>query len=329
MQNKRIVWIDWAKAIGIMIVVFCHIPQYDTLEKHFLFLTQMPLFFMLSGYLHKSPDTLSLSLHKYWKTLLIPYLLFQVIFIPYFLIRENFDGMNLMDVHISLILPIIKCLIGIPLDGPTWFIYALFIVKIIADLLQKSKHNKIYVLVVCVISVVVSYILYSDNIININFAIDSMFNFMPFFFVGYYLKQRDICNFKASVGISKDLLYVIVLLLMSLIIIVYHPQGYFYDRLVFYIVGITGSLVIIYLSKCFKKNLVINTISLGTIIILGMHWMFIGTINVVFEKLLRIGHGILYTSFQTILLVLFITFVNYYIIIFCKRYFDMLLGGRK
>ena len=50
--NNRINWIDWAKTIGIMIVVFCHIPQYNTLEKEFMSSFQMPLFFFLSGYLH-------------------------------------------------------------------------------------------------------------------------------------------------------------------------------------------------------------------------------------------------------------------------------------
>lgn len=34
-MKGRIVWIDWAKAIGIMIVVFCHTPQNDNFVKSF------------------------------------------------------------------------------------------------------------------------------------------------------------------------------------------------------------------------------------------------------------------------------------------------------
>lgn len=59
MKNKEIVWIDWAKSIGILIVVLCHTPQYNTFEKAFLFSLQMPLFFFLSGYLYSVPPPLS------------------------------------------------------------------------------------------------------------------------------------------------------------------------------------------------------------------------------------------------------------------------------
>ena len=152
-----------------------------------------------------------------------------------------------------------------------------------------------------------------------------------FFFLGYYLKHSknrylEITNDR---NIPRNIIYAVILLVVSLIILIYQPRGYLYSRLVFYIVGITGSFVVINLCKCFTYKSIVETLSSGTIVILGIHWMFIGTINVLSEKLLHIGHGILYTTSQTIIIVLFITSVNYFIILFCKKHFRIILGGRK
>ena len=331
MEKKRIIWIDWAKVIGIMIVVFCHVPQYDTLEKHFLFTMQMPLFFMLSGYLHNIPVNILNSLEKYWKTLLLPYILFQVIFIPYFLVRENFDGLNLSDFYNSMLIPFSKCLIGIPLDGPTWFLYALFVMKILADIVFKSRFPSVCILLLCGFSIFLSYLFNNDSVTNISFTMDSMFDFLPFFFLGYYLKHSNIRYLEITNdrNIPRNIIYAAILLVVSLIILIYQPRGYLYNRLVFYIVGIIGSFVVINLCKCFTYKKIVETLSSGTIVILGIHWMFIGTINVLFEKLLHIEHGILYTTSQTVIIVLTIILVNYFIILFCKKHFRIILGGRK
>lgn|SRR5574344_384104 len=328
---KRIVWIDWAKTIGIMIVVFCHVPQYNTLEKHFLFTMQMPLFFMLSGYLHKVPNAFNDSIKKYWKTLIIPYLLFQLIFVPYFLVREYFDGQNLSDYYHFILLPILKCFLGTPLDGPTWFLYALLIMKMLADCAIRSYFRYIIIFLFCLVSIFISSLFNSDDITNISFTIDSMFDFLPFFFLGYFIKNAHNNFFSISDGenIIINILRAILLLVASLLILVYQPQGYVYNRLVFYSVGILGSFVVIDICKCFTPKYFIEVLSKGTIVILGLHWMFIGFFNILFEKFLHIGHGILYSTFQTVIIVSFITFVNYFIIIFCKKNFNIILGGRK
>ena len=115
--NNRINWIDWAKTIGIMIVVFCHIPQYNTLEKEFMSSFQMPLFFFLSGYLHKMPKGWKTSLHKYLKTLIIPYILFQPIFYPYWLVQKTQqEGLHISNLTDSVIKPFTNCFIGTPID---------------------------------------------------------------------------------------------------------------------------------------------------------------------------------------------------------------------
>ena len=331
-MNNRIYWIDWAKAIGIMIVVFCHIPQYNTIEKTWLCSFQMPLFFFLSGYLHKLPENWKIALQKYWKALIIPYLLFQPIFYPYWLMQKTQqEGLILSNINESVFEPFLKCLIGIPIDGITWFIVALLIMKIMIDLILRSKYKNYLILLSCIISIILSYMFHKDDKININFAIDSMFDFYLFFILGYIMKQNKINYFSnISDNIWRNILYSLLLLLTSIIIIKVEPNSFLVNRIFFYVLGATGTFCIISLFKSFKFcPHIITTISKGTIILLGLHWMFIGTTNFFLEKSLHLCSAILYTTFEATLLVLAITIANYYIIIFCQKRFKIILGGRE
>ncbi len=331
-MRNRIFWIDWAKAFGIMIVVFCHIPQFNTIEKAWLCSFQMPLFFFLSGYLHKLPYNWKIAIQKYWKTLIIPYLLFQPISYPYWIVEHvKQEGLNIFNLNESLVKPFLRCIIGIPIDGITWFIFALLIMKLITDIVLRSKYRIYLIQFLCLISITISYIFHRDQIINITFAVDSLFDFYPFFLMGYLikLKKSHIFNKNAKGNVLKNIIYCMIFLVISIVIIKSKTNVYLIDRINFYILGMTGTSCIFLLSRNFNycPN-IITTISKGTIILLGLHWMFIGTTNYILERCLHLNSGILYTTFESIVLVLAITIVNYFIIIFCQRHFKIILGGR-
>ncbi len=146
MEKKRIIWLDWAKVFGIMIVVFCHTPQSKSMTLSFFQSMQMPLFFMLSGYLHKCQPSFKESFVKYFRTLFIPYLLFQIIFYPYWVVRMLFDG-SAWNIADGLFLPFVKVFISEAIDGPTWFLYALFIIKLVVDIAVRVKES--YMLCLC------------------------------------------------------------------------------------------------------------------------------------------------------------------------------------
>ena len=74
-ENQRIIWIDWAKVVGITLVVWGHIP--DCYGKATIFLFHMPLFYMISGYLYKYRN-LRDEIHRIWKSLILPYFIYNV-----------------------------------------------------------------------------------------------------------------------------------------------------------------------------------------------------------------------------------------------------------
>ena len=328
-KEKRIQWIDWAKVLGIMVVVFCHVPQYDTGLKCYLSQVQMPLFFLLSGYLHKVQPSLRNALHKYWWSLVVPYLLFQVIFYPYWLVKEVFMGDTPCQVWDALLQPILGCLMGNVLDGPTWFLPALLVLKLLADALL-SPHRPRYVLALVVSGfVLVSGYLWHDEVLNISFTWDSMTNYAPFFFAGCLLRRE-----KEATSVRRmlpDASYVncIAWFLLSLCLLLLPQVNYLVERIVFYAFGLTGTFFFLQLCKLLGRcPSWVVTLSKGTIVILGLHWMCIGTVNFLWERYLQLHGGILYTSPQALVLVLLITLLCYLVILFCQKHFRLLLGGR-
>lgn len=326
-MKNRITWIDWAKAFGIMIVVYCHTPQNNNFIYSFFYTFQMPLFFMLAGYLHKPLPSIKDSIIKYWKSLIIPYILLQIISYPYFLIQLYIqEGSILNDFSKFVIMPFAQCCWGIPIDGPTWFIFALLITKLIADIVLKSRFSNYLVVLLWTISVIGAYIIWMDDELNISFAIDSLFNFFPFFFIGYYFKKFNYINEETR---SKCMIKASIFFTISALLIFINTESYLFHRFSFYILGLSGSLFLINICKIFKSCPdFIQTVSIGNIIILGLHWMFIGTSNFILEKLFSLGRSIQYTVFEAIIFVLAITLANYIIIKYCQKHFKMLLGYR-
>lgn len=62
-EKKEIVWLDYARFLGIFLVVLGHslqrIPDWDIIEVirksyAYIYLFHMPLFFVISGYLFKN-----------------------------------------------------------------------------------------------------------------------------------------------------------------------------------------------------------------------------------------------------------------------------------
>lgn len=331
-EKKRIIWIDWAKVIGITIVVYCHIPQEKTLFIKLLWSFQMPLFFLLSGYLHKPLETLGHSLRKYSQTIIIPYLLFQVLSYPYWLVQQSVqEGLNLQDIQASFITPFLRSLYGVPINGITWFLVALLIMKLMIDLAAQFKHQDVIAAIICIIATVVTWQLGKESSITISFAIDGMFKFTPFFFLGYYLKKYE--KRKTSLLQTDNywqlVAFAIICLIIMLAIIKYGPSIYLFKQITHYVLGVMGSFLIIAICKLFSRSTaVVQTISKGTIIVLGFHWMFIGSTNFVLERVLQLDGGIHYPILYGVLLAIAIVMANYLIILFCERHFTILLGGR-
>ena len=75
-MSKRIYWVDWAKAIGISLVVWAHISP---IARHEVFLFHMPFFFMISGLLFRQKGFLQ-ELKGSAFSIALPYFIYNLLY---------------------------------------------------------------------------------------------------------------------------------------------------------------------------------------------------------------------------------------------------------
>ena len=91
-MNDRINWMDWAKFLAVALTIPCHIPQELGAQPVTYFEVFLLACLMFnSGYLKKERTNIKEELKKYWHQLGIPYLIFNIVFIPYWLIKFYFE----------------------------------------------------------------------------------------------------------------------------------------------------------------------------------------------------------------------------------------------
>lgn len=308
---NRINWIDWAKAFCMTVVVFCHLPQQeDTFYLQYLASVILSTFFFISGYLKKKDLTIKESAKKYGYSLLIPYIIYNAIYYPYWLAKFYIEhgGITLTDA----IKPITGTLLGqlnssfsCELNGVTWFLIALFIMHILTDMLNKHKHGKSWMFILSIASMILyganKYYHYAPYI-----TYHGLIRCLCFFFLGNLYQQWG--KLKQQ-QFRKDLLIGTSTLLASLILFYWHinEKHFILHITLYYVVNLISVYAFIYLAKSLNtiKNRIITLISIGTMFIFGLHRMMIGIIDFEIEKIIHLSN-IFYNWIECLALTLMI-----------------------
>ena len=274
------------------------------------------------------------TLIKYWHTLIIPYLCYNIIFYPYWAIRFIIDHptADLFE-YIKPIIGTIMLQIKTPfndyLNGVTWFIAALFMMKIILSICNKYKKGEYYIYLLVIITALFyianEFNFYLSGLIPVNFT-----RCFPFFILGHYCRQKNYISEKVQ---KKDIVICIAGLLIGVLsfTIVIHRYNTPIYGISFWIMCFSSIIGFFSLCKLLNglKSIIIENISIGTIVIMGLHWMFIGTTNFILAKILQINSNITYPPLVVILLSLVFVALEYPIILLFKNKFPFMLGKRN
>lgn len=334
-MKARLNWIDWAKAFAITFVVFGHIPE----EKSSFFLNyvttfHMPLFFFISGLLTKKENPSKDTFKKYWQTLVVPYLLYNIIFYPFWMVRylieiqqiEPYDFLK--PIFGTLILQISTAYTD-TLNGVTWFVAALLIMKIILAVCNKLKHGRL--LIAAIISVCILLYMpneqykYETNLLPVGFL-----KCFPFFCLGYAIKKRLPSLMETN---GYNWLWATAGITVSCVLF-YHnilQENVLLKTLRFWAICLFAIAGWLNLCKVLDKihwNAITN-ISTGTIVIMGLHWALMGTTNYALERVLHLSEGILYPWYIAIALAIIFDAIIYPFIIIAKKKYPIWLGKRK
>lgn len=319
LKNSRLAWIDMAKGLAIIMVVFRHIVigiersgiPIDTIYRtvgEVTYSFRMPLFFMLSGFFiraslqkRSNPKFINTKL----KTLLYPYVVWTFIQITLQIIFSNYTNAT-RSWH-----DYIAVFISPRSIDQFWFIYALFNLAIVYLYMhQLTKGNKV---VLFAIGIVFYYL---NRFIDIPVIDDILQNFI--YVVIGDLISGFILNTNNESTIKSGWVFLLAL-------VCFLTSQYFYltyvdlEPFVYAIIAIIGSILTLIVSfhMAGKKFLFfINVAGYHSLYIYLMHVLISAPIRVVLWKFMGITNGGFIALISTTLACM-LPIVFYSV---CKRY---------
>ncbi|MEG1821160.1 MAG: acyltransferase family protein [Malacoplasma sp.] len=250
-MNKRINWIDIGKGIAIILVMFghCKITPVPIIAELYTF--HMPLFFFLSGYVFsiKKNHTFKMFLKHKSKELMLPFLMFNLVLIGYFLYcnPQNIRSM----ISVQYILGIVIQNRGTPYYVSMWYLTCLFLSQILLYFIVKvSREKKVFIGTLLFISSLVGYYLLNVKKMPLPWHLDIVPTALVFVGIGYIIRNVDNSVFKRIFQMKNILFYLIVNFVTGMIN--YKQTGYadlyscnMGNYIYYYIAAITGVFAVV------------------------------------------------------------------------------------
>jgi fucose 4-O-acetylase-like acetyltransferase len=286
--------IDWLKAFAIVLVVSGHAIQYSLgrdFDSNILFRLiysfHMPLFIFISGYLI-SPGKRLVFLWKQFKLLMIPFLIWMVLYSFYY---RRFD----LQIGHWYILPgyyleIFKS----PGRGGLWFLWALYMIDVIYFFLRQSRYFYVLSVVLVVLLYVGSSFYPELNSYGLRFV---MF-FYPYFLLGCFIRQYQFgCGIKswcvaALIGLSVllEMAWTRVGTVNAFGMPISHEADSLYAIAIRILTPVPLLLLLFLLSRRFKQsNAVVQWLSVNTLSVYASHfaWIYLLTDSLAATSLAR------------------------------------------
>ena len=338
-MKERINWIDWAKALATCTVVFCHLPQsQEWFYFRYLQSVIIVIFFFISGYLKKDRGSDKENWRKYWYGLIIPYILYNAIVYPYWLLKYYLTNGTMPDFFAAM-RPIIGTILlqhenafAEPLNGPLWYLPAILIMHVIIDLCRKTRHQHLIMITLCV----VSFVLYTANkywYFAPNLTPMGLMRNLPYYYIGYVMGQRQLFR---KTKPRLDFVGCISCFSVSILLFAWHLNAFYTDQhllhiVLFYPVNLTFLFGVLYGCKLLNsyKSAIITNLSIGTLVIIGLHIVLVTIANFTIEHLFHINGTICYQWYEAVIATFIIIALLYPVITMGKKYAPILLGRKK
>lgn len=202
-QTQRIDWVDLAKGFAILLVVVGHVVlEGETFPFHLIhgiiYSFHMPLFFILSmrtSKLSENRDRLKQRAKKSFRHLILPALVFFGIKTVMDLLKNGMTEANWF-VFVQNKITTLVYASGSPFSVNDtyvksiellWFLFALFLGKVLYDYLHLTLTRKTFVVTLAVCSV-----LGICNFLYLPFSLDIVLVILPLLAFGDYLKRIDL-----------------------------------------------------------------------------------------------------------------------------------------
>jgi len=210
MAMRKIQWIDWMKVLGMLFIIWGHC--FPETMSAFIYAFNVPVFFIMSGFLSREKDEARSFFPKLWKTLMVPYLLLAYLkgagaIIKGFSTGEWWQTAGGILLGFHTVGDVQGC-------SNLWFVYTLLIIKVIHFAV---KGNKWY-LVGLSIATTITAVFLNGKVEMPAWAVSDVLIALPFFTIGYLFKTMwksgtekavlQIKNNKVIYALSVPILFV-------------------------------------------------------------------------------------------------------------------------
>lgn len=311
----RIAYIDAVKAICIFLMVVGHYSR-NTIILSYIYVFHMPAFLIVSGFLYRP--------HPWKKTIAafsFPVIVFSLINLVVSLLlgRISIDHLTLQYVVIH----IIEWRHGFSVrffEG-VWFIWVLAGLRLLfGDISGSRAGRKVYISIAITM---IAYMTFEKSLVSMDtlfkgYYIGLIIPSLPFFCIGMFLKE--IRWEPKNIESAKFIVPLVIMFLLVPLTNNYcdiYNGNYGYSYLIAVVVATLFTLLLSWLASKLPPSRFIETISKGTLVVLGLHMT-------IFQILCSILPDTVDFLFPFITIV-----ICYYAIVFCEKYCPILLGKVK
>lgn len=276
--TERKNWIDWMKVIGMFFIVWGH--SWPESMCQFIYAFNVPVFFLISGYLSKRESSFKEFFVKNWHNLIIPYLIISIAkrlgsWIGNFGEAETWISLAGILGGFHKVGEIHACTM-------MWFVATLFFIKILFQWFGKTNRD----LIILSIVMVVLSIIWNHSGISLSWGLVNVPLAMPYFLLGYACRRiwsehfDNVCN-----KVLQNNKWIILSTAIILFVAVYaiSPlngsglkmfKGWYGNSLLLAtFLGLIGSFAVLLISLLLNgfSSKALRILSTGTIVILGFH----------------------------------------------------------
>lgn len=283
-EHKRLDWIDAAKGIGILMVLYGH-NWLDWKYCYLVYSFHMPMFFFLSGYTFSDGRKPTQFILNKVKTLLIPYVFFAICYVLFHGLMnithaEPFDWIREFSLFITQ-----------RHHTYLWFLPVLFVSELVIYSLCRFGliNNKRYSYIICLLTLaLLHYACQFFSLSNIVWCIDLLPVASFFILLGSFCRK----NFQFDYNPSNYLIMVLAIVAIVLATINFRCFGHvdmlgnnFGSITLFYLTSISAIYTITLFLRKFRSSKYLLFIGRNLLVLYGFHKLIITILFILWAKL--------------------------------------------
>ena len=258
---KRVAWIDFSKATGIVMIIVAHslFGKYAYLSN-VLFAINVPIFFVLSGYLYRDKPY-SKIIKGGWNNLLLPYLATSLVMALIMFFGNKFYDPFINNFQFGTKGVILAMLYGrgagvtvlgynVPAIGAIWFLLAMFFGNLLYSTLRKFDFsNENMTLIAIVISLAGFWI---EKVFSFPWSINAALISIVFYWAGSLIKEYQLME---KITFSRIVISLLLWLSCAAAGTFYMNASYATNPILAIVGGIAGSYCVMMITKVVAPHL--------------------------------------------------------------------------